>query len=714
MAIAKGTRKGKRRGFLVRLGRDQAGNVFAMTAAAVVPMIGVVGGAIDASRMYMVRSRLQAACDSGVLAARKAMSNNTLSDTARNRGSAMFNFNFQQADFQTSGTSFVPTADANGRVNATASTNIPMTLMKVFGFGTKSASVSCSADVQIPNIDIVFVLDVTGSMDDEINGTRKIVSLKAAAKRFYTTLKTQMDANGANAGRVRYGFVPYSQTVNGKNLFKTSANASLGELPMTHLVDQAVVESRVAHFAPTGGSNSWIDDPATNPSVFLQRYDKDQAASINPMVASNTTGTVMSNNDCANYGQNKSFSIDDSTNRRVYLYPYTSWPGDAGIGYSTLYQAEGQTTLQTTKPSAGNYYWQITFERESGTWEDKQGEKTDKYNKCVREVTWNKYIRTVPEYKFSHWSYQSVTYDVSAFKSGSAVTFVNPRYYDSYEGRWYNNDNRDFNDYTAPGVGPYTPVELAATPQASRLNHNTMVWNGCLEERNTQAVSDFTPIPAGALDLNWVLGGTSTETRWRPIMDKLTYNRGTSAAVTSTSTISAANHSCPTVSMQNLNVLTQSAFNTYVDSLQPLGYTYLDIGMIWGLRMIAPQGLFAARNLVGDNGGQISRHIIFLTDGEPVSADNSVTSYGLETVSKRITGSTGVSAATLHSRRFQALCDAQRGTVAIWAIAFGTSVTGNLSNCADTGRAYQADDATDLDAAFTSIARDIADLRLVS
>lgn len=697
MAFNKRLARIRKRGFLARLGCDIGGNVFAMTAAAVVPMIGVVGGAIDASRMYMVRSRLQAACDSGVLAGRKAMATNVFDSTARARADAMFNFNFQNADFQTTGTTFTPAADANGKLNATAQTSIPMTLMKVFGFGNQTASVSCSADIQIPNIDIVFVLDVTGSMGEEIGGVQKIVSLKAAAKRFYSTLKAQMDANGANAGQLRYGFVPYSQAVNGQDLFKASPDSTKGELAMTNMVDNAVVESRVANFEASGGSNQWIDDPATNPIVRDQEYDAGIADTIQPYTASTAGGTVMSNNDCENYSANKSFSIDDNTNRRVYLYPQTSWPGNAGIGDNTLFLAEGQSAAQTDQPTSGNYYWQITFARKSGTWEDNNGAKTSKYKTCTRQVIWTKYVRNVPQFKFKNWTYMPVTYDVSNFKTGSTVRYA----------------SAVSQNFIAPDAGPYTPVELAAMPVTTGLTISTFTWNGCIEERDTVAAATFSPIPSEALDLNYIAGGTSQATRWRPIMDRLTYNRGRPANVTSTTTIGSANHSCPTARMRNLNPMTQTDFNNYIDSLQPNGYTYLDIGMVWGLRLIAPQGMFAARNLVGPNGGQISRHIIFLTDGEPVSADSSVTSYGLEVVSKRITGSTGQTAATLHSRRFQALCDAQRGTVAIWAIAFGTSVTGNLSACADPSRAFQANDSADLDAAFTAIARDIADLRLV-
>lgn len=718
MTFSKRTKIAGRRGFLSRLGRDRAGNVFAMTAAAVIPMIGVVGGAIDASRMYLTRSRLQAACDAAVLAGRKAMDDTTYDQEAQNRANAMFNFNFQDSDFQTSGTDFSAQADAEGKLDATAETTVPLTMMKMFGFTQNEISVSCSADIQIPNIDIVFVLDVTGSMGYDLNGETRMDALHRAAKNFYTTLQTQMAQNGQNAGRVRYGFVPFSQAVNGKDLFKVSPNQNgdLGELSMSHLADTMAVESRVANFESTGSSDDWMNDPDSGVTKYDQIYDEDVSDSTKPYVATTSDGTKISNNDCDNYSSNKSFSIDVSPTKYVYLYPRTSWPGGAGIGNSTLYVPEGSTVAQTSEPTSGNYFWKITFERLSDDWEDNNGSKTSKYRTCTRRVNWEKYVKGVPQFVFKNWTYKTVEFDVSAFKTGTAVSYVRPWYDEDGDGNrdwWEYNDNDDFDDYVAPSAGPYDPVQLAATADAGDLNVESMVWNGCIEERDTVAVSSFAPIPSNAYDLNWLLGGTSAQTRWRPIMDKVTYNRGQKGEVTSTSTISSASQACPTARMRNLNEMDQNAFNAYIDSLTPVGGTYLDAGLIWGLRLISPQGMFAARNLVGPNGGQISRHVIFMTDGQMSPTPSSITSYGLEVVSQRVTGNTGVDAKTLHLRRFQALCDGQRGSVSLWAIGFATSIEGALTSCADPGRVFQADNAADLEAAFTAIARDIADLRLV-
>jgi Flp pilus assembly protein TadG len=693
-------------GFLARLKRDQSGNVIAMTAAAVLPMIAVIGGAVDMSRIYMTRTRLQAACDAGVLAGRKAMTTLSYPDTPgtagspKNRANNMFNYNFKAADYDANGTTFTSSADAQGKITGSASTNLPTVLMKIFGKTTTAINVTCGADLQIPNIDVVMVLDVTGSMNDcpdgdcnSVGEQKKIVSLRAAVKQFFTTLTTAVPAGSAS--QIRFGFVPYSQAVNGSELFKVTPDATKGQLPLTHLMDVMPVQSRVANFN-TPVSGGWIVDSSVTPATYEQRFDKDVAATKQPFVASNTTGTKISNNDCHRWSNdNVSFNIG-GINLNVMLYPYEANTWTDNYGVDTFYQPDGSSVWQTSEPTSGTGFTKITTARVSGTWDDDSGATVGDYQYCTRKLTRTKY-KPGSGFKFTNWTYKPVNYNVTQYKAGNGLSFVSD--IDS--------------DYTVATAGSYDLVQLRNLPDQSGLTADTAWWDGCLEERPSIAQATFTPIPSGAYDLNFLLGGTDDNTRWRPILQDLAWIRPGTAEETTTNDNSRPSYQCPSATMRNLNVMTQTEVNTYADTLQPAGNTYLDVGMIWGLRLIAAQGMFASRNLAGANGGQISRHIIFLTDGEPVSSPTNYSAYAIERLDKRITGSTGVAAATLHSRRFQAMCDSHRGAISIWAIAFGTSVTGNLSACADPDRAFQADNTTELNNAFSNIARDIADLRLV-
>ena len=61
------------RTWLATLARDTRGNTIAIIAASIIPLAGMVGGGVDISRMYIVKTRLQHACDAGALAGRKMM-----------------------------------------------------------------------------------------------------------------------------------------------------------------------------------------------------------------------------------------------------------------------------------------------------------------------------------------------------------------------------------------------------------------------------------------------------------------------------------------------------------------------------------------------------------------------------------------------------------------------------------------------------------------
>ena len=60
-------------GMLSRLGGSEEGNIIALFAASIIPVIGLIGGCVDMSRIYLTYSRLQGACDAGALIGRKTI-----------------------------------------------------------------------------------------------------------------------------------------------------------------------------------------------------------------------------------------------------------------------------------------------------------------------------------------------------------------------------------------------------------------------------------------------------------------------------------------------------------------------------------------------------------------------------------------------------------------------------------------------------------------
>lgn len=143
-------RERPRGGFLSRLARDTGGNTLAMMAAFTIPLAALAGSAVDMSRAYLVRVRLQQACDAGVLAGRKLMTvtsgttldasapadpaNPTSATPVYKQAKAFFDNNFPSGWMQTTNVAFTPSRMSDGQVAATATARMPMAIMKMFGF----------------------------------------------------------------------------------------------------------------------------------------------------------------------------------------------------------------------------------------------------------------------------------------------------------------------------------------------------------------------------------------------------------------------------------------------------------------------------------------------------------------------------------------------------------------------------------------------------
>ncbi len=233
-------RRGER-SFLGRLARDVRGNTLAIMAASLIPLAGMIGGGLDLSRMYIVKTRLQHACDAGALAGRKAMGGGTWSQSnnmPNATAETFFKANYAEGSYGSSELTKAFSENA-GKVTGTASAKIPLTLTKVL-FGAiwsqanslQTLAVTCATEMRLPNTDVMFVLDTTGSMGDPQPGdtVSKLQALKTAVKCFYEIVaRLDTDAAcvtgtpGGGTGsqvQIRFGFVPFSTNVNVGYLLK--------------------------------------------------------------------------------------------------------------------------------------------------------------------------------------------------------------------------------------------------------------------------------------------------------------------------------------------------------------------------------------------------------------------------------------------------------------------------------------------------------------
>ncbi|WP_176595562.1 MULTISPECIES: TadE/TadG family type IV pilus assembly protein [Sphingobium] len=234
---------------LMRLHRNQAGNTLAIVAAAMIPLTGMVGAAVDFSRTYLVKARMQQACDAGVLAGRRSMSGTILATADKNEALKYFNFNFPSGLM---GSAVMSTTDStaanrvtteldNGQLRMKATTSVPTTLLKVVGINQMRVNAECLGEEYYVNTDLMLVLDTTGSMncylsdalscsqetEKTTSGTKKskMREMREALKTLYSNLRPAQVALEAKNLRMRIGFLQFSSTVNVGKLIRAENTA---------------------------------------------------------------------------------------------------------------------------------------------------------------------------------------------------------------------------------------------------------------------------------------------------------------------------------------------------------------------------------------------------------------------------------------------------------------------------------------------------------
>ena len=576
--------------FAARLSRDAGGNILPIAAIGLLVGALIIGSAVDMGRSYLAKEQLQSACDAGVLAGRRAVTNNGFDTASVTAAKAFFNTNYNDNAQTTRLTKFEPVSPDDGNtVTATASTVLDTLLMRVFLRDSFNITVSCASSMGVGNADVMMVLDTTGSMANALSGSTRIAALRTAMKNFYTTMS---NATASSNARIRYGFVPFSSTVNVGRL--------LMDLDTRYIVDSRDYQSRI--------------------------FEPDEASDVE-----------------GNWKKISSPSYSNST-------------------------CDGKipaTAVSDTGAGASKQQKRVEYAC---------GRDDGKYYVYSREV-----------YRPYKLRYRQVTWPTDVFKT-----------------------------FASTGM-----------PTASDGSNQTMTWAGCIEERTTVADTTFSYsttsgiTPKAALDVNLDAAPdvTKNETKWAPMWPQLTYRRWNSRGnYTTTAPMydgELGGTYCP-VPARLLGEMTKTKYYEYVDSLNPSGGTYLDIGMIWGGRLSSPQGMW--QGLVNDdpsNGGEVARHLIFMTDGEMEPNAYIPQAWGMEYWDRRVTTDMSKDAAR-HTSRFLATCEAIKDKgIRVWVVAFTSDLSDDLKSCASDNSSYLATSATDLNTAFQEIAKQVGELRVV-
>lgn len=191
-------------GWLRRWRRDRSGNVAILFALALVPVLGLIGAAIDFSRAHLAQTKMQGALDAAVLAAASGIQR---TDEERIQTAK----DIFAADLQSSGLGVIATPnvviEADGTVKGSVSSTLPSVLLGVLGIDTMG--IGADAEVMSTRLmegEIVLVLDYSGSM----GSAGKYQAMRDAAINLVNTLSVD-----GTIPTVKFGLVPFSAHVYG-------------------------------------------------------------------------------------------------------------------------------------------------------------------------------------------------------------------------------------------------------------------------------------------------------------------------------------------------------------------------------------------------------------------------------------------------------------------------------------------------------------------
>lgn len=367
--------------------RDTGGNALMIIGFSLLPLLALVGSSIDMGRAYLVQSRLQQACDAGVLGARKELGaiDNFDPDSdgvqVSTKGNRFFNVNFADGIYSSIDRNFEMAIDDDMSISGAASVIVPTDIMQFFGKEDIPIAVSCRAELNIPNTDIMMALDVTGSMAETNSGDSapKISVLKSVVKQFYTTMETTRQPES----RIRYGFVPYSTNVNVGGLLKDEWVVSSWDYPSRTLVGSGGSGSLYGYYSassPVSGTyytttstsaatrnaagNYTCTPPANTLTTSTALLSTTTQAVTNP----DGTRTTYTYNRTRN-GDVYSMSLSGTTCTRttttyatyVDTYRYITEPG-LGTGSNWLYKDVARNTTNWRADSNGCIEERTTYE----------------------------------------------------------------------------------------------------------------------------------------------------------------------------------------------------------------------------------------------------------------------------------------------------------------------------------------------------------------
>ena len=274
--------------------RNREGNVAIILAIAIVPILVLVGIAIDLQNTNTSRQFLQYTMDNAVIAGSREMQAGKSQAEIANYINDFVDGVVKAKNYAVSCKPVeVNFSKGTQDINATIKCQQETTLTELIGYHYLEFTIVSGSTYGIGNVDVMFVFDVSGSM-----GTSKMRALKDAA---YDAVDVLLPKNPeANLGKVRLGMASYSTMADAGDYFTAvtneqpkrtyttciSSNRNGCKKWSSYTVNNTCVKERLGSQALTDadpGPNEWIEAAEAVYNPYYRRWEEQSCNPTPPL-----------------------------------------------------------------------------------------------------------------------------------------------------------------------------------------------------------------------------------------------------------------------------------------------------------------------------------------------------------------------------------------------------------------------------------------------
>lgn len=197
---------------IAKFSRDTRGVSAILIALLAIPLFGFIGLSVDLGRAYVLKSRLATALDAAGLAAGR----NIFADDAEIYADAQkyFDANFPSGYMGTDpiimDSSTLSWDTDRETISLLVEAKMDTTFISIVSYPLLTVGARTEINRQNRGMELIMVLDTTGSMNNYTSGTKRITTLKTAAKNLIDILY----GDDETKEKLWVGIVPYNTQVN--------------------------------------------------------------------------------------------------------------------------------------------------------------------------------------------------------------------------------------------------------------------------------------------------------------------------------------------------------------------------------------------------------------------------------------------------------------------------------------------------------------------